>query len=121
MIKLIHMITAVISICGFIYRGVLMIRQSPKLQQRWIKITPHINDTILLVSALMLAYQIQQYPFVVNWLSAKVIALILYIVLGLVAFRFARNMYWKITAWILAQVVFLYIVAVAMTRNALVF
>jgi uncharacterized membrane protein SirB2 len=60
-----------------------------------------------------------QYPLAETWLTAKVIALVLYIALGTVALRPGRTKSVRITAWIMAQAVFAYIVAAAVTRNPL--
>jgi uncharacterized membrane protein SirB2 len=117
MIKAIHIITAILSISGFVLRGVWMWRQSPMLQRKWVKILPHLNDTILLVSAVILAIQLKQYPIVHGWLTAKVIALLLYIGLGMVAFRFGKTVAIKRSSFIAAVIVFAYIAGVAVTRN----
>jgi uncharacterized membrane protein SirB2 len=53
-----------------------------------------------------------------SWLTAKVLALLLYILLGTVAIRHGRTRRVRIVAWILALVVFGYMVAVARTRFA---
>jgi uncharacterized membrane protein SirB2 len=63
----------------------------------------------------------RQYPFVAGWLTAKVVALVVYIGLGMVALRRGRSRRARITAWIAAQAVFLYIVAVALARSPLPF
>ena len=102
-------------------RGVWMMRGSAALQQRWVKITPHIVDTVLLTSAIALAIMIHQNPIHNSWLSAKVVGLLLYIGLGMMALRFGKTRKGKISAWIAAQVVFLYIVLVALTKNPTVF
>lgn len=103
----------------FFVRGVWLLRDSSLLRRRWVRIVPHGVDTLLLASAIALAVMLRQYPFVAGWLTAKVVALIVYIGLGMVAFRFAhmRRMQW--TAWLAAQAVFFYIVAVAVTRQPL--
>ncbi len=79
---------------------------------------PHVIDTVLLASAMALTATTSQYPFVQPWLTAKVLALLLYIVLGSVAIRHGRTRSVRIVAWLLALVVFGYIVAVARTRVA---
>lgn len=94
-----------------------MLRASPALQQRWVKIMPHINDTILLASAIALAMLTQRNPAEEPWLAAKIGGLLVYIALGMVAFRFAKTRRVKVTTWILAQGVFIYIVLVALTKN----
>jgi uncharacterized membrane protein SirB2 len=101
----------------FFVRGIWMMRSSAMLSRRWVRIVPHIIDTILLASAIALAITIRQYPFAVDWLTAKVIALAVYIVLGTVALKRGRSRRVRITAWLLAQTVFGYIVAVAITHD----
>lgn len=116
-IKYIHVITAVVSISGFFLRGVWMVRQSPMLQKRPVKVIPHVNDTLLLVSALIMVFMSAQYPFVADWLSAKVIGLVVYILLGMVALKWGATPGIRVTAWLLALLTFAYIVSVALTRS----
>ena len=115
--KWLHISCAAISICGFTLRGVLKLRASNALQQRWIKIVPHINDTVLLGCAIYLAVAIRQYPLTDGWLSAKLFALLLYIGLGMVVMRFARSQQQRLIAFVLALISFAYIVAVAFSRS----
>jgi len=97
-----------------------MVRDMDILQRKWVKIAPHVIDTALLVSAILLAIRIQQYPLVDPWLSAKLAALLLYIGLGMVALRFGKTKNQKIGAWCGAIIVFVYILLVAITRNAFI-
>ena len=121
-IKIIHIISIILSYILFSLRGIWMIQSSPLLQLRWVKILPHVIDTILLVSAIALVAMIQQYQGFNIWISAKIGALLLYILLGMVAFRFGKTQKIKTISWILAQIVFFYIVLVALTKNpALIF
>ena len=117
--KLTHVTCAVLSYAGFFVRGVWMIRGSAMLARRWVKIVPHVNDTVLLASAVAMAALSRQYPFVQGWLTAKVLALVLYIVLGMLALRSGRTLTRRIAAWVAAQIVFAYIVWVAVARDAL--
>jgi uncharacterized membrane protein SirB2 len=82
---------------------------------------PHVIDTVLLSSAIMLAILIQQNPLVDSWLTAKVVGLLIYIGLGMVALRFGKTHIVKVSAWIMAQLVFFYIVLVALTKNPAIF
>ena len=116
-LKALHVITAVLSIAGFIVRGIWMMQSSPRLQQRWVKIAPHVNDTILLVSAIILVVLTAQYPGPVAWINAKIIGLLVYIVLGTIALKRGRTLQTRVIAWGLALVVFAYIAGVAFTRN----
>ncbi len=88
------------------------------LQRRWIRIAPHLIDTLLLASALTMVFWSGQYPFVQSWLSAKVIALLLYIGLGTIALKRGKTRALRLSAFIAALAVFAYIVAVALTRQA---
>ena len=101
----------------FFVRGIWMMRDSPLLRARWVRVLPHVVDSILLASALTMAFMLRQYPFVAGWLTAKVLALCCYIALGVVALRRGRTRGIRIAAWIAAQGVFLYIVAVALAHD----
>lgn len=120
-LKTIHVTCVTISYVLFFLRGVWLMRDSPMLQQRWVKTVPHITDTLLLTSAILLSIGIHQYPFVNSWLTAKVLGMISYIGIGMIAFRHGKTLRIKITAWLVAQLVFFYIVAVARTHNPLPF
>ena len=120
-IKTIHQTAALISIAGFLIRGIWMLIESEKLQQRWVRIIPHAVDTVLLGSAITLAIITTQYPIEQSWLTAKVAALLLYIGLGLVAFRFGKTKLVKTTAWVAAILVFSYIMMVAIIKQPLFF
>lgn len=117
MLKLIHIAAVVISGAFFFTRGIWMLLDSPRLQARWVKIAPHVVDTVLLVSALAYAWQIQQYPFVHDWLTAKVFGLVAYIVLGTIALKRGKTKAVRTTAWIAALFTFAYIVWVARTHT----
>ena len=84
-LKLIHVSCVAISYTLFVLRGVWMLLQSPLLQQRWVRVAPHVVDTALLASAIAMAVTIRQYPLVAGWLTAKVVALFCYIGLGMMA------------------------------------
>ncbi|MDV6345776.1 SirB2 family protein [Nitrosomonas sp. Is37] len=121
LLKLIHVSSVMLSYLLFLMRGIWMIRASAQLQQRWVKIMPHVIDTVLLTSAITLAVLIQQNPLVDSWLTAKVAGLLLYIGLGMIALRFGKTRTIKVSAWIMAQIVFFYIVLVALTKNPAIF
>ena len=121
MIKTIHVLSATISIIGFIIRGILMMRDSPLLQTGWMRIIPHIVDTVLLLSAVWLAVQFGFSPANSPWLTTKIIALLIYIGLGFVALRLGKTKQIRIVAWLIALLAFAYIVAVAFTKSPLPF
>ena len=116
-LKAIHVGSALVSICGFLLRGLWMLQDSPLLKARATRILPHVVDTVLLASAIALALRIQQYPVVHAWLSAKVLALLAYIVLGSIALKYGKSRRVRAVCYGMALGVFLYIVGVAVTRS----
>ena len=119
--KTIHVTFVALSFAGFFIRGIWMLRDSPVLKQSWVKITPQLVDTVLLVSAIILAVQLRFSPMEQPWLMAKIIALLAYIVAGLVALRFGRTKRTRLLAWLLGLVIFLYIVSIALSKSVLGF
>lgn len=98
-----------------------MITESARLQQRWVKIAPHIIDTTLLASAVSLAILLNMSPSDQNWLLAKIIGLVVYIILGTVALKRGKTKTIRVSAFVLALLTFIYIVKVALAKSALPF
>ena len=119
-VKTLHVTAVVLSCALFFVRGVWMLQDSAQREARWVAIVPHVVDTVLLTAAVVLAYMLAQYPFGADWLTAKVIGLVIYVGLGTVALKRGRSKQLRLRAWIGAQAVFLYIVAVALTKNPFV-
>lgn len=121
LLKYLHVSCIALSGAGFVLRGVWMLQGSPMLARRWVRVAPHVVDTVLLASAIALAVMIGQYPLVHGWLTVKVLGLIAYIVLGTVALKRGRTLGSRRVAFCGALVVFAYIVAVAMTKSVVPF
>ena len=117
LLKQLHLTTIAVTLALFVLRGIWMMTAPARLQSRWVRILPHVNDTLLLASGIALAVRLQQYPFVQSWLTAKFFALILYIVLGTYALKRGQTQRQRIAAWIAALLVFAYMVAVALTHS----
>jgi uncharacterized membrane protein SirB2 len=117
LLKHIHIACVTLSYSLFFVRGIWMLRDSPSLQQRWVRIAPHAVDTALLASAIALAWQLGISPLTTPWLAAKIVALLLYIVLGTVALKRGKTKRTRLLAWLAAQGVFFYIVSVAVTHD----
>jgi uncharacterized membrane protein SirB2 len=122
LIKQLHVACVILSISGFCLRGVLQFgvaqksalarRLSAKL--RWL---PHVNDTVLLAAAITLAVMIEQYPFLDAWLTAKVLGLIAYIMLGSLALTPGRSIRLRVSAGLIAVAVFGWIASVALSKH----
>jgi uncharacterized membrane protein SirB2 len=119
--KSVHGLCALASFALFFMRGVWMLRASPQLSRRWAKILPHAIDTLLLASAIALTLMLREYPLTDAWLSAKLVGLLVYIGLGLVALRYGKTRGVRAAAWIGALAIFLYIVSVALAHDPLGF
>lgn len=120
-LKALHVGCAITSYTLFLLRGIWSFTGSPIQRQRWTGILPHVVDTLLLSSAIALAFSIHQYPFANAWLTAKVLGLLLYIALGLVALKYGKRNALRVSAWLAAQAVFAYIALVALRHNAMPF
>ena len=121
LVKHLHITCAVLSGSFFLLRGVWMLLESDALQRRWVKVVPHVVDTVLLTSALTMVFWSAQYPFVQPWLTAKVLALLAYIVLGTIALKRGQTKATRTAALVAALAVFAYIVLVALSRKAMPF
>lgn len=119
LIKHLHTSSAGLSLGLFFLRGLWMLWSPGWLQRRWVKVLPHVIDTVLLVSAILLTIILSQYPLAQGWLTAKVLALLVYITLGTIALKRGRTRRIRLAAFIGALLTFGYIVGVALTRNPL--
>ncbi len=118
-VRLIHVAAAVVSIAGFIVRGGWMLAGSPRLNRRWVRIAPHVVDSVLFGAGVWLMVATARYPDAHPWLAIKLAAVVVYILLGMVALRFGRTRGMRVTAGVAAIAVFAYVAAVALTRSPL--
>ncbi len=116
LVKKLHILCVMLTFISFSIRGIWMIQESQRLHQHLVKTVPHLIDTILLFSGITLAIILHQYPGSHAWLSAKLLALLLYIVLGSIALKRGKTKTIRIMAWFGALLVFFYLVTVALTR-----
>ena len=114
-----HIGFAMLSIALFLVRGGLMLAESRLLQARTLQILPHVIDTMLLTTALMLTTVIHQYPFTTSWLTAKVVLLVVYIVLGSIAIKRGRTRRTRVAAFIAALPTVGFLVSVARAHHPL--
>jgi len=122
-IRLVH-IAAVFASGGlFLLRGLALFAGTDRTA-RWAMTAPlrylsYTIDTVLLTAALMLMTIVQQYPFVHAWLTVKVVLLIVYIALGIVAFRRGRRRAVRIGCFLAALAVYAFIISVARAHDPL--
>lgn len=116
-VKQIHLLTVVLSFVGFFIRGIWMMKESPMLQAKLVKILPHIIDTVFLVAGISLVVMGSYSVFDEPWLIAKIIGLVAYIVLGTIALKRGKTKKIRTIAWFAAMTVFAYIYFVAKTQS----
>lgn len=121
LIKTIHVTTVAISGTGFFARGLGSLLGATWVRGRLARTLPHVVDTALLLSALALAWSLGLTPANAPWLTAKIVGLLLYIGLGVVALRSGRPARVRALAWIAALATFGWIVSVAFVKNPIGF
>jgi uncharacterized membrane protein SirB2 len=120
-LKIFHTACAFFSIGGFALRGFWMLTGNPLLRRRPVRVLPHIVDTLLLASALGMVSLWGFSSLQAGWLMAKIVALLVYIALGMVALRFGKTRLVRITAWLAAMTTAVYMLSVAYSKNPLGF
>jgi uncharacterized membrane protein SirB2 len=116
-LKLLHQGTVVLSITGFVARGLASFMGAAWVRSRAARSLPHVIDTVLLLSALTLAWRLRLTPGAAPWLAAKIAGLLLYIGLGMVALRPSRPLAVRVAAWLAALLCFAWIVSVALSKS----
>lgn len=121
LLKSLHVAFAIASISGFALRWWWMRTGSHFWRHPVTRIAPHVIDTLFLATGIWLTLLIHQYPFVQAWLTAKVLGLVAYVVLGTFALKRARTPAGRTVAFILALVLFAWIISVARLKTPLGF
>ncbi len=103
----------------FFLRGLWMWQGTLAQRGRWVRIAPHVVDTLLLLSAITMVVMLSLPVLDTPWLLAKIAALLLYIVLGSVALRRGKTQRVRTMAWLAALLVFVYIVGAAVRHSPL--
>ena len=116
-IKVVHQSAVALSLTGFFVRGVASLSGAQWVNCRLAKTLPHVIDSVLLLSGLTLAWMLQATPVNAPWLVAKIIGLVAYVGLGVVALCPGYSAAIRVAAWVGALVSAAWIVSVAMTKN----
>lgn len=116
---LIHKACVLITAAGFILRWILSLNGSGLLSRPWLRVTPHVVDTILLLSGLGMLWALEFHPLSSSWLQAKLLALLAYILLGHLALKRRYSRPFRLVSGICALAALGYMIAVALTRNPL--
>ena len=115
--KLVHQSAVALSLTGFFVRGAASLRGAGWVGGRAAKTLPQVVDTVLLLSALSLAWMLRLTPGNAPWLTAKLAGLIVYVGLGLLALRPGCPLKLRAGAWVAALFTAGWIVSVALTKS----
>jgi len=118
-VKQVHVYSVLLSFTLFLARGAWVLAGRRLPRHPVLRAVPHVIDTVLLASALWLTTIIQQYPFRHDWLTMKVVLLLIYIVLGSLALRRAPSRATRAVAFIAAVLTFLFLYSVARLHHPL--
>jgi len=116
-IRALHVATVALSIALFVLRGGLMLAGSRLLQNHVLRIGPHLVDTLLLASGVLLMLIIHQFPLVDGWLTAKLGGLIAYVMFGSIAIRRGKTRGTRLAAFVAALVCVGFILATAVHHD----
>jgi uncharacterized membrane protein SirB2 len=119
LLRHVHIGCAILTIALFVLRGGLMLAESTWQRNVVLRYLPHVVDTVLLTSALMLTTVIHQYPFSTGWVTMKVVLLVVYIVLGSIALKRGRTKSIRVAALVAALATIGFLVSVARAHHPL--
>jgi uncharacterized membrane protein SirB2 len=120
LLKEFHVAFAYITVAGFVMRGLLAMADSPMRNAKWLRIAPHVIDTLLLAFGIALAVTMSLSPLANGWLMAKIVGLLAYIGFGVMTMR-ARSRPLKIVGFVAAIASVGYIFAVAYSKQVMPF
>ncbi|MFI8318183.1 invasion regulator SirB2 [uncultured Kosakonia sp.] len=115
-----HLTSVALTISLFILRYWWRWSNNPRFQARWVRVLPHIVDSVLLLSGVGLIALTGYLPFTVKgaWLTEKLFGVIIYIVLGFIALgrHRPRGQQAGFIAFMLGLVVLYIIIKLAATK-----
>jgi len=118
-LKTIHMCCALISFTGFLFRAYLMVIDSKCLNHKLILVTPHLVDTIFLLSGFSMAFVLNIGLFAQGWLTMKIFLLMFYLLFVGIALNRGTTKSIRITAFLLGVFTFVYIVGIAINKTGI--
>ena len=121
LVKAVHQTAVALSITGFSVRGMATLANAPWVQGRAARTVPQIVDTVLLLSAITLAWMLRLSPLATPWLMAKIIGLLVYIALGMAMLRPSLPVALRSVAGVAALATVGWIVSLANTKDPLGF
>jgi len=119
--KHLHLSLVITSVAFFAWRFYLVTKKSQMVDKKWLKVLPHVIDSLLLLSAIWLCFLIRQYPIADAWLSQKLLAVILYIVFGYYTLKKADSMRQRYVGFGFCVLSLFFAAHTAVTKNVIFF
>lgn len=119
LVKYLHLVTVAASFALFFIRGIWVLRAYPRPEEQWVRVLPHAIDTLVLVSgaALIALAWGSQWPG--EWLTWKLVFVVLYALLAVIVLGLARRRWQKALAWVAGMLMFLFVATVAVLHHKL--
>ncbi len=116
-LKIIHVTCALLSITGFLLRSFLMFIDSPLLRHKAVLITPHLVDTVFLLSGFSIAFWLDLTLFDHAWLITKLMLLMFYLLFVGIALSRGTTKSIRVASFFLALSTFAYMVGIALSKS----
>jgi uncharacterized membrane protein SirB2 len=117
LVKQLHVALAVLTACSFCVRGYWMLARSPALQTSWSRWLPHVIDALLFLTGVTMAIGLSISPHAHPWLAMKLLAIVVYIVIGSIALKRGRSYRQRVVAFVLSVMVLAFVFAVALRHD----
>lgn len=119
-IKWVHIAAVLASGSLFLLRGLLLqVGQNRVAMATSVRYLSYSIDTVLLTAAMMLLTILPRAMFANGWLTAKVVLLVVYVVLGTFALKRARTPRVRLACYLLALLVFGFMLTIARGHHPL--
>ena len=117
LLRELHVALALLTAMSFCLRAYWMLARSPYLTVSWSRWLPHVVDSLLFLTGLTMAIGLSLSPHAHPWLAVKLVAVVVYVVIGSVALKRGRSYRQRVLALILSLLVLAYIFAVALHHD----
>lgn len=113
--KHVHMLMVALVGLLFLGRGALLLRESPALEGKALRILPHALSLLLLLSGLAMVAEYGRMP---GWVAAKLALLLVFIAVGVVTFKRARTRAAKLAGVAAGLLIYAAIVSIAVHHGS---
>ncbi|ELR63426.1 Protein sirB2 [Photobacterium marinum] len=100
--KHLHMTAIALSVLLFVARYLMVMANSSLIEKKFLKVTPHVVDTLVLLTGIVLIFMTGFMPFTESgsWLTQKLSCVLAYIALGYFTLHHGKNKVFKTFAFL---------------------